>query len=146
MLFRSGITSRSWTSSAYTPTERAVSSARESRPGDRRTSWLRALPHSAALLRWHEGVSELEQYNEQFARSFRALVEPRGDFCEQWLLDFHAELAAFAQSDKAVRRFEIERMSPLGVETFLCTLAWVRGDYPVDDRRSEEHTSELQSH
>lgn len=116
------------------PTDGPVSAPVHNRSLIRKTAWIPALPYPAALVAWHDSFADFEQWNDAFSRCFGALIERTSDICEQWQLDFLDELANFSGSDLITRRFQIERMSPLGIEAFACTLTRVKGMRPEDDR------------
>lgn len=80
------------------------------------------------MITWRDGAPHFEQWNDEFARKFAVLLAPmsasdQGN--QQWVLDLHAEIIDFAISKATLRRFEVERLCPLGVEAFHCSLGWI---------------------
>jgi c-di-GMP phosphodiesterase Gmr len=128
-----GLSARAWTGSDFVPTDDVLPAAIPA-PRDASPAWLTAMPHAAALVGWSDGAARFEHWNAPFARLFDALVEPTRQDIHDWVAGFHSELASFVVSGHAVHRFEIERMTPLGIEAFTCSLAWVKGENSADDR------------
>ncbi|OYW87284.1 MAG: hypothetical protein B7Z20_05460, partial [Sphingobium sp. 32-64-5] len=128
-----GFTPEYWVGTEYVPCE-APRCDGVDRHGNVPSPLLTALPHPAALVEWSGGRGWFRQWNTRFERSFFALTRssPRSDPTDS--SRFQAELTNFVLSGHDVSRFEIERMTPLGVEVFDCTLAWVRHDVPGGDR------------
>ncbi|MGE4430740.1 MAG: putative bifunctional diguanylate cyclase/phosphodiesterase [Sphingobium sp.] len=95
---------------------------------------LAALPHPAALVEWSDGRGWFRQWNDRFERSFFALTRSNRLTDPADSSRIQVEMARFVLSGHDVSRFEIERMTPLGMEVFDCTLAWVRDAGPCEER------------
>lgn len=104
--------------------------------GDTRCpAWMAALPYAAALLTWQDGKICFWNWNERFTRAFSCMAAPEEHACvEPWKLDFISEFMAFVLSDQEFRRFDLERMSPIGIEAFGCSLTRIAGEDPADSR------------
>ncbi len=128
-----GLSAGEWTGSDFVPAEPVVPAAV---PAYRDTcpAWLTAMPYAAALVGWRDGAARFEQWNQLFTRLFNGLIEPAQQEVHGWVTAFHGELASFVISGYAAHHFEIERMTPLGIEAFTCSLAWVKGENACDDR------------
>lgn len=97
-------------------------------------AFINTLPHGAAVIIWHEGAPSFEFWNDEFAGKFPALLTPLDQHGEHWLAYIRAEIVACALAGSGTRHFEVERLSPLGVEVFDCSLAWVN-DVSIGERR-----------
>ncbi len=132
-----GLSPRVWKGADFAPPSRLASGVHGPASDDQAKAFLDALPYGAALIEWREGAPHFEQWNLEFASKFAVVVEGRnapagGD--RQWVLDLHAEIIDFAVAGATLRRFEIERLGPLGVEAFHCSLGWVESG-PADGQR-----------
>lgn len=122
-----GISPRDWIpdglSEGMTPRSLTLSAMEDvAAPG-----WLSALPYAAAIL----GVDADEQplilhCNSLFRRYFPAFLasSPKG-MEDRAVHDLRGAVAQFRNGDKARKLFEIERASPIGIEAFACSLAWL---------------------
>lgn len=119
-----GIPPDAWKNQALMPTAFGCSGAAQSNPSDF-LSFLNALPHGAAVIGWRDGAPYLELWNSEFSRKFPPLIEEEDNEAAQWVSHIRAEIVAFALSGMTHRRFEVERMSPLGAEVFDCSLATI---------------------
>ncbi|MCH4151961.1 MAG: EAL domain-containing protein [Sphingobium sp.] len=88
-------------------------------------SFMNGLPNAAAIIGWSEGAPFFQIWNSEFARKFPPMVDRAEANSEQWIAHIRAEIIAFVLSGAPQRRFEVERMSPLGIEAFDCTLALI---------------------
>ena len=121
-----GISPEAWKGQALMPTafgEAATPSA--SHPPAEFLSFMNGLPNAAAIIGWSEGAPFFQIWNSEFARKFPPMVDRAEANSEQWIAHIRAEIIAFVLSGAPQRRFEVERMSPLGIEAFDCTLALI---------------------
>lgn len=126
-----GLSPRVWKGAGFAQPSRHAPTAHGAGGVDQNLAFLKALPHGAALIAWHEGAPRFDQWNEEFERKFSALIEPGQALAQDdqaWILNLHAEIMDFAVSGRALRRFEVERLCPIGVEAFYCSLGWVEGN------------------
>lgn len=92
--------------------------------------WLSALPYAAALMSWDQGAIRFWNWNGLFTRSFSCMADTEHRCVEPWKLHFIEEFAVFAEGEEESRQFELERMTPLGIEVFACNLSYIRGARP----------------
>lgn len=89
-------------------------------------TWLAALPHAAAILRTGKGgVPVVEHGNAHFLRAFPALLSKAFNR-EQDALARHVRtaLASLASGSQRMQvDFDLERVGPIGVEVFRCSIA-----------------------
>lgn len=88
-------------------------------------SWLLALPYPAALVSCSDVILDIESCNSLFQRHFKAFIENPDLEGVEWQRYFSDQISSFARSKNEVARFDIERQSVLGIEVYMCTLAWV---------------------
>lgn len=119
-----GISPETWKGQALMPTAFGCSVVGQAQSVDF-ISIMNALPNAAAVIGWREGAPFFQLWNAEFARKFPPMVEDAEDDSVQWVAHVRAEIIAFALSGSSHRRFEVERMSPLGVEVFDCSLAMI---------------------
>jgi len=140
-----------WTGESYSPSP--ASTAPLLGAGDGAAyipSWLQALPHAAALASFRDGTICLESWNTPFERAFETLLKPDQKATAEWQSHFATEISTFAVADKAVGRFDIERDGPLGIEVFICNVAWVQNPIKncsqifinIDDRTADRRIEE----
>lgn len=121
-----GLSPRVWKGADFAPPARFLSSTQSAICAAAPVAFLTALPHGAALVMWREGAPHFVQWNDEFGRKFAALLEP-GESAPQWVLELHTEIIDFAVSGAEMRQFDLERLCPLGIEAFHCSLAWIDG-------------------
>lgn len=88
-------------------------------------SLMSALPNAAAVIGWRQGAPYFQLWNSEFAAKFPPMVGDADQDDAQWVAHIRAEIVAFMLSGSPHRRFEVERMSPLGAEVFDCRLAMI---------------------
>ena len=96
--------------------------------------WLAALPYPAAILRLNQSEPVLEHCTENFRRVFPELTRGFSRTDDPAENEIRRAVAAFRMGSQSFRNFEIERATPIGAETFACTLGWVREPGSAGDR------------
>lgn len=120
-----GISPDEWKGQALLPTAFGCSATAGQMQSANFLALLNTLPYASAVIGWKEGAPCFQLWNSEFARKFPPMAQSPGDENTQWVAHVCAEIAAFVLSGYQHRRFEVERMSPLGMEVFDCSLAMV---------------------
>ncbi|MBB6123217.1 putative bifunctional diguanylate cyclase/phosphodiesterase [Sphingobium subterraneum] len=113
-------------------------------------NWLAAIPYPAALIRLAGSDPQIDHCTENFLRTFPNLRNGFASADDPMAGEIRRAVTGFVIGKQAICHFEILRETPIGAETFACTLGWIRdlggsGDHILlsaldrtSDRRIEE--------